>query len=299
MAVRLATGPVSWGVDFADAPDNPPWHEVLDEIAECDVDALELGPIGYLPTDPEILGGELASRGLTAVGSFVFDDFHDPAQRERVLVATEQAARVIATAGGSVIVLIDRPSAARVLTSGRSSEAPRLDDAARQAFHAALGAAAAIGERHGLRAAVHPHAGSYLEFEDELERLVDETDLGLCLDTGHLVFAGADPVALIERHAERLVHLHLKDVAAAVLADVVAQRLDFWVAIDRGVFCPLGEGAVDVAGVLGALDRAGYEGFATLEQDRVPGRGSPVDDVNAGVRVVRRHQASTRGGHRG
>jgi inosose dehydratase len=281
-AITLATGPVTWGVDFADAPGNPPWELVLDEIATSQVRALELGPVGYLPEDPDVLRAALDARGLTAVGSFVFDDFHDRARTPQIAAATARAARFVAGVGGSVLLLIDRPGNERAATAGRALDARRLDDREWAAMVEALRRCAAIAEDHGLLPAVHPHAGSYLEFEDEIERLLDETDLAICLDTGHAAYAAMAAERAIVAYGPRLVHVHLKDVRI----EVVDRGLDFWAAIAAGVFCPLGEGAVDLSAVLAALDEVGYEGYATIEQDRVPGSGSPLDDLAASVRVL-------------
>ena len=280
--IRLATGPVTWGVDFADAPGNPPWERVLDELAASEVSALELGPVGYLPEDPDLLRAALDARGLTAVGSFVFDDFHDPARADDVLAATRRACRAIVGAGGAVLVLIDRPGPERAATAGRPSAARRLRGRAWAAMVDAIRRAAAIADDHGLRPAFHPHAGSFVEFEDEIERLLDAGAVGLCLDTGHAAYVGIGPERAVVAYASRLIHVHLKDVRR----DVVARRLDFWSAIGAGVFCPLGEGAVDLPAVVGALDAVGYHGYATIEQDRVAGRGSPSEDLAASLRAL-------------
>jgi inosose dehydratase len=274
--IALATGPVTWGVDVANAPTNPPWEHVLDEIASSGVRALELGPIGYLPDGRAALD----ARGLTAVGSFVFDDFHDPARE--LVGATERAARAIAAAGGTILLLIDRPGPERAATAGRSLDARRLEDRAWAAMVDSLRRCASVADTHGLRPSVHPHAGSFLEFEDEIERLLDDSDLDLCLDTGHAAYAGIEADRALVAYGPRVAHLHLKDVRA----EVVERGLGFWDALAAGVFCPLGEGAVDLPAVLAALDEIGYEGYATIEQDRVPGSGSPLEDLAASVRVL-------------
>jgi len=280
--VRLATGPVTWGVDFADAPDNPPWPLVLDEIAASGVGALELGPVGYLPEEPATLRAALAARGLRAVGSFVFEDLHDPGQAGAVVAVARRACAMIAAAGGRVLVVIDRPGAERAATAGRPDAARRLPAREWRDLIAVVGRVAEVARAHGLRPVVHPHAGSFLEFEDEVERLLADTELDLCLDTGHLAYAGLDPVATLARHAGRLGHVHLKDVDGAVLA-----RGDgFWTAVAAGVFCPLGTGIVDVRGGLAELERQGYDGFATIEQDRVRGSGSPLGDLRRSLAAV-------------
>ena len=284
--LALATGPVTWGVDFADAPANPPWPLVLDDIAASGVGALELGPVGYLPEDPPTLRAVLRERELTAVGSFVFEDFHDPAQARAIDAVTARACRAIAAAQGTVLVLIDRPGAERAATAGRSADARRLDDGQWSSLLGALGRAAALAIEHGLRPVVHPHAGSFIEFEDEIERLLGDCELALCLDTGHAAYAGIAAERALVAYGGRLAHVHLKDVHAGALARVRDQRLDFWAAIAAGVFCPLGEGVVDLPAVLAALGDVGYAGYATIEQDRVPGSGSPLGDLAQSLRVL-------------
>jgi inosose dehydratase len=263
MTIALATGPVTWGVDFADAPGNPPWHQVLDEIAASRLDALELGPVGYLPEDPGALREALTSRGLQAVGSFVFEDLLDPA----VVTTAERAARAIRAAGGAVLVIIDRPGG------------DPLDDAGWTAMAAQVTRIAEVATDHGLEPVVHHHGGTRIESEEEIDRLMARTEVALCVDTGHAAYAGVAPETLIARYGSRVRHLHLKDVDGAVLA----RRLGFWDAIEAGVFCPLGAGVVDFGAVFAALGDAGYAGYATIEQDRVPGAGSPLDDLGASL----------------
>src|ERR1700742_2517407 len=201
--ITLAGGPVSWGVDFAGDPANPPPDVVLDGIAAAGLDRLELGPAGYLPPGR----AELERRGLSAVGTFVFADFHRPAPE--LDAATAAALDAIVAADGRLLVLIDRPSPARAATAARPDAAPRLGEPAWRGLVDRLRRAAARAAARGVRAVVHPHAGGYVEFADEIERLladVDADELGLCLDTGHALYSGADPVALIRRHAARLEH---------------------------------------------------------------------------------------------
>jgi inosose dehydratase len=282
--MRLATGPVTWGVDFADTPTNPPWERVLDEIAASGVGAL--GPVGYLPEDPETLRDALATRELVAVGSFVFDDFHEPSKAGELAVTVARACRAIAAAGGTVLVLIDRPSPARVATAGRPSAAPRLDRGRWEALLRSIEDAASIAREHGIRPVVHPHAGGWIEFRDEVERLLEDSTLDLCLDTGHVAYARMDACAAVREFGARLGHVHLKDVDGGVLDRVEPEWLDFWAAVAEGVFCPIGEGVVDVRGVVADLARAGYDGFATIEQDRVPGSGRPLDDLRRSLHAL-------------
>jgi inosose dehydratase len=280
VSLRLATGPVSWGVDFADAPGNPPWHQVLDGIAAAGFAGLELGPVGYLPEDPGRLREELAARGLDAVGTFVFEPLHVPERLEQTLAAGRRAATLVAGVGGSHLIAIDLVSPERARAAGRSAEAPRLDARGHAVVHRALRGLAAIAADAGLVLAFHPHAGSYVEFADEIRWIAGLAPV--CLDTGHAAYAGLDPVALARELGERVVLLHLKDLDADVHGRVLERRLGFWDAVGGGVFCPLGRGAVDLRGVLDAVPAREW---ATVEQDRVPG-GDPVADLRESLAAL-------------
>jgi inosose dehydratase len=265
--VIYATAPVSWGVDFAGAPGNPPWRTVLDGIAATGLTALELGPVGYLPESPDVLRRELAARGLTAIGSFVFEPLHDPAAHDKVLATARRAAAWIAAAGGRLLVIIDRAAPdARPAGPGLAER---------------VAAVAEIARDHGLEPVLHPHTATAIETGEEIEAMLAATGLGLCLDTGHLTLAGLDPVEWAARPDVRQVHL--KDIDP----DVAARKLPFWDAVAAGVFCPIGTGAVDFAGVLAALAGRGYDGAAVLEQDRRPGSGDPAQDVRRSLAHLR------------
>lgn len=290
MTVRLATGPVSWGVDFADAPANPPWPQVLDEIERSGFRFLELGPVGYLPEDPQVLRHELTVRGLAATGSFVFQPLHERERLPEILAVTRRTCAAIAAAGGRYLVVIDLVSPERSATAGRSDAARRLHPSGWGALVDAVGAVAAVATTEfGLQPVFHPHAGSYVEFADEIERLLTSlpANVGLCLDTGHCAYAGVDPVELYAGHAERIPYLHLKDLDPDVHRRVLDGQLDFWQAIAAGIFCPVGLGAVRFAGLVQELERRGFAGCAAVEQDRDARRpGSALPDVIAGRRFL-------------
>jgi|SRR5215207_409352 len=286
--IELAGGPVSWGVDFADAPDNPPYTEVLAGIRAAGLRWTELGPPGYLPADASNV---LAARGLGSVGTFVFERLHEPTAHDTALVAADRALAAAGEAGGSVLVVIDRPGDVRAGTAGRSAAAERLDGTGWRALVRVTRAIASRAGERGVRAVFHPHAGSYVEFADEIDRLLDSVppdELGLCVDTGHALFAGEDPAATLGRYGDRVGHVHLKDVDAAVRERVVAERIGFWSAIALGIFCPVGDGMLDLDGLRRALGAAGYAGFATIEQDRRPGSpGSAEHDLRVSAQRLR------------
>jgi inosose dehydratase len=267
--LALGTGPVSFGVDFADAPANPHWSEVLDGIAAAGYEWTELGPVGYLPDE---VGPELAARGLGVTAGFVFEPLHDPARREDVLGVARAVADRVSRLGGRFLVIIAAVTPERARTAGRPETAARLAPGALRPIVRDL---AAIAADHGLRGVLHPHAGTYIEFEDEVEPLLEDAEL--CLDTGHWLYAGQDPVAAYARWADRIPYLHLKDL------DRSRRDGGFWGSVRAGAFRPLGDGDLDVAGLLRGL--AGFQGWAIVEQDRAPG-GDPVGELVASRRYL-------------
>ena len=271
MMLELATGPVCWGVDFAHHEANPPWEEVLDGIARAGYRRIELGPYGFLPTDPGRLGEALARRGLSVAGSFVFEPLHDPRFHAAAAAKAEEVCALVAATGGDYLVIIDQVSPRRAAAAGRPALAPALDARGRRILHDGIRAVARVAESHGLVPAVHPHAGTYIEFAGEIAAAAEIAPL--CLDTGHLAWAGIDAGALLQELRDRVACLHLKDVDARVRA----RGLGFWPAVAAGIFCPLGTGVVD----LEALALAAPSGVATVEQDRRPGTGDPVADLIA------------------
>ena len=291
MRIRLANAPVSWGVDYEGDPANPPWPTVLDGIAEAGYRHCELGPVGYLPEEPATLNSELRDRRLRVTGSFIFDHMHDPTQRERVLTVARRACSVVAAAGGSHLVRVNHLVPERTAVAGAEAAGRRLRGAEFAEQVAGLRAVAAIARGFGLRPVLHPHAGTFVEYRDEIDAVlaaVPAAEMGLCIDTGHSAYAGVDPVALYEDHHDRCDYLHFKDIDADVHARVVAEGTDFLNAVTAGVFTPLGRGVVDFPGLRDALLRRGFDGAATVEQDVDPAVGpDPVGDAIRSLEYLR------------
>lgn len=288
----MATAPGSWGVEPPGDPNAPPWEEVLDEIAAAGFAGVELGPVGYLPEEPGRLTTELAARHLQLAGGYVMEPFHSRRSQADVLATARRTCRILAGGGARHLVLIEALEPARSVTAGRASAAPRLDaggwTALLDTVHEIAGLAA--GE-FGLETAFHPHVGTYVEFRDEIERLLAGTDpdlVGLCVDTGHFAYVGLDPADLLRQHADRVRYLHVKDVRGDTLAGARARHLTFEDAVAAGVFCPLGEGAVDFMAVRHALEDIDYAGWATFEQDRLIGDPRAKPDAEASLEHLRR-----------
>ncbi len=285
MTIRIGNAPCSWGVEFANDPRNPTWQTVLKECAEAGYRGIELGPVGFMPEDPAVLADALAKHDLDLIGGVVFRAFHDPDAWDDVLDGTVRTCKALVAHGAKHLVLIDSISPRRAPTAGRADEAEQMDRAEWEAYRDRIKQAAEIGVDHGLTVGIHAHAAGFMDFEPELERLLDEVDesiLKICFDTGHHSYAGFDPVAFMERHIGRISYMHFKDIDPKVKADVIANRTGFYDACGQGIFCNLGEGDVDFPRVRQILLENGFEGWCTVEQDCDPTLDvNPIDDARA------------------
>lgn len=291
MSIRIGNAPCSWGVEFAGDPRNPPWQQVLKDCADAGYTGIELGPVGFMPEDPQILGPALADHGLELIGGVVFRPFHDPDAWDDVLDGAQRTCKALQAHGAQHLVLIDSISPRRAPTAGRAAEAEQMDTAEWGAYVDRIRSVAKIGaEEHGLTVGIHAHAAGFMDFEPELERLlaqVDESLLKICFDTGHHSYAGFDPVAFMRRHIDRISYMHFKDIDPAVKADVIAKRTGFYDACGQGIFCNLGQGDVDFPTVRQVLLDAGFAGWCTVEQDCDPTlEVDPIGDAKANRRYL-------------
>lgn len=266
---RVAGAPISWGVDGS-----PGWghlmgrDRVMREMVESGLSATELGPDGYLPTDPAELRDYLAGYDLRIVGGFVPALLYRPDRIEAQLEYVTRAARQLASTGSKVLVL------------GASSHHEGYDTSVEMdadewtTFLANLQRLQRIVTDAGLETALHPHWGLAIATGKDIDRLLDASSVGLCLDTGHVYLAGTDPVEVAKAARGRVLHVHLKDVDPAKAARVRSGEVPFREAVIDGLFVPLGQGAVDIAGVIAALEGDGYRGWYVLEQD-VSLKGEP------------------------
>jgi inosose dehydratase len=293
MHLSIGNAPCSWGVEFADDPRNPTWTHVLDEAKAAGYTGIELGPLGFMPEDPAILGPALAVRDLTLIGGVLFRPFHDPAQWAQVRDAAMRTCRALTAHNAKRLVLIDSISPRRAPTAGRGSEAERLQGKERAEFLDRIKSVAKLGaEEFGLEVTMHAHAAGFVEFEDELEDVLNAIEpklLGVCLDTGHCEYAGFDPVAFYSRHSKRVSYLHFKDIDPKIRRRAIDERIGFYDACAAGLFCNLGEGVVDFLALKTALASAGFSGWGTVEQDRDPtGVRSTLADAKANLLYLKK-----------
>ena len=278
-------------MESIEPPAEYPYSRVLDEIQQAGYKGTELGPYGFLPTDPIVLRGELERRALTLCSAFVAMPLGEAASREEGLAHVTRTASLIREVGCQLLILADEISPSRCGTAGRLKESNQLSwtELEWQNAERAIRDVLSCTRRLGLRVAFHNHVGTHIETPQEVERLVaifQPPELGLCLDTGHYVFGGGDPTELLERHAHRILCVHFKDVNTARLEEARRQRLDFYAAIRYGVFAPLGRGGIDFAAVLELLAQNKFDGWIVVEQD-VLARGSDADSPLANARVGR------------
>ena len=264
--LRLGSCPDSWGVWFADDPAQTPWRRFLDELAEAGYRWLELGPYGYLPTDPGRLRDEVDRRGLRVSGQAVFGGLHRPEKWQEDLAAARQVAELVTAMGAGHVVL---------LPDDAGPNPPELDaDRWRTLVDATSELGRILGEEYGVRAVFHPHADSHVGTQPQIERFLQDTDpdsVSLCLDTGHVAYYEGDNLELVRKYPERIGYLHIKQADPAVLRQVREERLDFAAAVRRSVMCEPPGGEPDVEALLEAIDRHLDGGlFMVVEQDLYP-----------------------------
>ncbi len=297
MGVSIATAPCCWGVDDIRNPNLPDWERVFDEAAAAGYKGLELGPYGYVPLDLERVSAALERRGLAIIAGAIFDDLVSPSNRDNLLEQADEICALISRLPqiapferqrfpSPYLTVMDWGHDERDYAAGHSEAAPRLSDLAWAGMAANIKVIADLARtRYGVRAVIHPHAGGYIEFADEVRRIaqdVPQETAGLCIDTGHTFYAGMDPMRALEEYADRLDYIHFKDIDAGVYADVMGRHIRFFDACAEGVMCPIGRGVIDYPSIHALLLRIGYQGFITVEQERDPrNAGGSLADVKA------------------
>lgn len=285
--IEVANAPCSWGVIENVAGERGGYVQVLDEMHETGYAGTELGDWGFMPTDPERLRAELAARNLKLLASWVSVRLHDAMRHAESEAEAVRTARLLAEVGGpdNLIVLGNDPYAdpMRTRNAGRIKPEHGMSEEQWRVFaEGANRVARAVQRETGLRTVFHHHIGTWVETPEETARLLSMTDpsvLGLCFDTGHYRFGGGDPLAGIERHADRIWHVHFKDHDPRVAE---RSRREGWSGVEsvaHGVFCELGKGDVDFPAILAKLKELKYGGWIVVEQDVLPGMGSPKESA--------------------
>ncbi len=260
LTIHIGTAPDSWGVWHASDPRQTPWQRFLDEVGQAGYDAIELGPFGYLPTEPRRVAEELSKRSLQLAGGTISVDLPSADGWERSRETAARVCDVLEHLGAHFLVLLDN--------------GPReLDDAGWSRLRDTTHRLAEYTATRGIASVFHPHGDTSIQFEPEIERFLELTDpalVNLCLDVGHHAYAGGDAVTFVRKHHARVPYLHLKDVDAAISRRAIQEDWRMGRAVDEGAFVDLGQGTVDLDALNRVAVEVGYDGWGIVEQDMFP-----------------------------
>lgn len=280
--VKIAAAPISWGV--CEVPD---WgyqlspERVLTEMQELGFDATEFGPEGFLPDDAEGRAETLKRHSMRAVGGFYPAVLHDP--EHDPLPEVERELEAYVAAGADTLVL-----AAATGVDGYDAKRPELDDSGWETVYRNISRILTAAESKGVTVSLHLHVGTMIETQDDVDHILNGTDVDFCFDTGHMFIGGVDPIEFVQKHTGRISHAHLKDVSLDRARRVQVGDQTYYDAVIDGMYQPLGQGDIDIETIVGTLIRAGYDGWFTLEQDTVvaeePSVGSgPIEQARASL----------------
>jgi len=303
--LRVGNAPCSWGtLEFDQAKgEQIGFGQMLDELAETGYTGTELGDWGYMPIEPGLLRAALTKRGLVMLGAFVPVALRNPAAHEPGIAAAVRTARLLAAVAADpkpYLVLADDNGSVpeRTVNAGRVTPDLGLSSAEWKTFAGGANrVAGAVLAETGLRTVFHHHCAGYVETPEEIARFLELTDpkaIGLVFDTGHYAYGAGncDVVAALDRFKERVWYVHFKDCQPEVAARARAERWDYFQALRNGVFCELGKGCVDFPAVLRWLKNAGYKGYTLVEQDILPGMGTPKESARRNREYLRSIESS-------
>jgi len=291
----FASAPDSWGVlDYPGPSWEQSYEKMLDEMVAAGYDGTELGPYGFFPTDPDVLGSQLARRKLTLLGSFVPVKMGDPSAGAAVVERIRKVGKLLAALKAPFLVLADDQSEGRNKYSGRvyDQRCPTLSGDQWKHVGRIVRDAEKVAEEFGLDLVFHPHVATYVETPEECERFFDatsHTNIGLCLDTGHCVYGQGDPVKEAEKFKKKLRFIHIKDCDANILEQARQKQWTFEEAIEHKVFTVIGQGSIDFPSFFRTLAKNGYSGWSVVEQDVKFGDPTicPAESVAASLKYLR------------
>lgn len=284
MGMVFGTAPDSWGVWEPAHPSQPSWERFLDEVQAARYEYIELGPFGYLPTDPAQLSDELARRDVKLIAGTLIDDLHLPDKRDVLRERTRQIGGVVSQLGGRFFVLI--ANLYRLPDKGMTGPTELDLEDWKRLVETTNELGRLARDEFGLTLSFHPHADTVVEYATQVDRFLDDTDsaaVQLCLDTGHLEYRDGDSVTLMRERFERIPYLHLKSVDPALKAKVNAEGIDFVTAVKLGTMCEAEHGIVDFTGLERVMAARQWDGWAIVEQDMFP-----LDDLDKPLPIAER-----------
>lgn len=285
--LRIANAPCSWGVIENTEGERTTWDQVLDQMAETGFEGTELGDWGFMPSDPTRLRSELSARNLALLASWVSVRLYDTDYHDVGIENAIRTARLLAEVGGdnTLIVIGDDHSTVPIRhdKTGRIRPEYGLNEAGWDVYTTGMmRVAEAVKAETGLRSAIHPHGATYVETPAEITEFLKRTDpalVGMVFDTGHYHLGGGDAVKGIKEYADRILHVHFKDFDPSPMEIADEKGWGYQHLVGQGMFSELGKGVVDFPGVADALTQIGYDRWVVVEQDVLPGMGSPKESA--------------------
>lgn len=286
--MKVANAPCSWGIlEFGLDGETDTYQKMLDEMSSTGYDGTELGDWGFLPTNPDVLSRELKSRGLNLVGAFVPVNFSNPNDHEEGLKRALDTARLL--------VEVDQKNARIVLSDDNGSNPERTQNAGQILPEHSLDPdqwetfingveqiAQAVEKETGISSVFHHHCAGYVETPEEISTFLKRTDpdlIGLCFDTGHYAYGGGIPLKGMEKYGDRIEHVHFKGWDPNIDKLAARKKWDYFEAVESGIFCELGHGAVDFEAIIKELENQNYSDWIVVEQDVLPGMGAPKESA--------------------
>lgn len=285
--IKVANAPCSWGaLEFDLDGKAPTFEQVLNEMAQAGYTGTELGDWGFMPTDPATLKAAIDKRGLSMLAAFVPVDLSNRDAHVGGAEAAVRVAKLLAAIGEKpAIVLADDngSNATRTKNAGRIKAEHGMTEEQWQVFvEGAEFVAKNVLDSTGVDTVFHHHCAGFIETPEEIERFLEQTDknlISLCFDTGHYTFGGGNALDGLKKHASRIKHVHFKDCDAELADKAKSMEWDYFESVKQGIFCELGKGSVQFPLIVQELNKLGYAGWIVVEQDVLPGMGSPYESA--------------------
>ena len=269
MSIKVGTAPDSWGVWFPNHEKQVPWKRCLDEMRDAGYAGLELGPWGYFPNTAEALKKELDERSLKLVAGTMGGNFLDDGSVDDMLSMVDEMAPVL-KAFDECKYLVLLPPMYTDLETGELAMNPDLSDEEWKKYCRNVELVADRVAKHGLLGTFHPHVDCHVQSEEQIERLLADTKVQLCFDTGHHVYGGGEPISFFRKHADRIPYIHIKDCDMKVKAKMDEEKWSFAKAVFEDIMIEPGKGNIDMKELHDALVEKGYDGWVVVEQDLFP-----------------------------
>lgn len=286
--MQIGNAPCSWGVlEFGLEGKTDHYQKVLDEMSSAGYTGTELGDWGFLPTDPATLQKELSDRNLDLVGAFVpvnFIDGRDHQKGAEIAIKTARLLDKVNERNARIVLSDDNgKNNTRTKFAGRIQKEHGLSPSEWKTFaNGVEQVAQKVLDETGVKCVFHHHCAGYIETPEEIEKLLNLTNpslVGLCLDTGHFAFGGGDPVQGLKKFSNRLEHVHFKDWDRSIFDATKKNDWDYFESVGNGIFCELGHGSIDFPAIVDELNRQHYSGWIIVEQDILPGMGTPKESA--------------------